>query len=85
MRVHGADKVCKQMRRARITVARCTVRRLMKCLGVQGVRRGKVVRTTINDAAADRPLDQINRQSKADRRNQPWVSDFTYVSTWQGW
>ena len=85
MRVYGADKVYKQMRRERITVARCTVERLMKHLGLQGVRRGKVVRTTISDAAADRPLDRVNRQFKADRPNQLWVSDFTYVSTWQGW
>ena len=85
MRVYGADKVYKQMRRERITVARCTVERLMKHLGLQGVRRGKVVRTTISDAAADRPLDRVNRQFKADRTNQLWVSDFTYVSTWQGW
>ena len=84
MRVYGADKVYKQMRRERITVARCTVERLMKHLGLQGVRRGKVVRTTISDAAADRLLDRVNRQFKADRPNQLWVSDFTYVSTWQG-
>ena len=85
MRVYGADKVYKQMRRERITVARCTVERLMKRLGLQGVRRGKVVRTTIGDATAGRPLDRVNRQFKADRPNQLWVSDFTYVSTWQGW
>ena len=85
MRVYGADKVWKQMRRERITVARCTVERLMKRLGLQGVRRGKVVRTTIGDMTAARPLDRVNRQFKADRPNQLWVSDFTYVSTWQGW
>ena len=85
MRVYGADKVWKQMRRERITVARCTVERLMKRLGLQGVRRGKVVRTTISDAAAARPLDRVNRHFKAERPNQLWVSDFTYVSTWQGW
>ncbi|WP_460885621.1 IS3 family transposase, partial [Polaromonas eurypsychrophila] len=85
MRVYGADKVYKQMRRERIAVARCTVERLMKRLGLQGVRRGKVVRTTIGDATAVRPLDRVNRQFKADRPNQLWVSDFTYVSTWQGW
>ena len=73
------------MRRERITVARCTVERLMKRLGLQGVRRGKVVRTTISDAAALRPLDRVNRRFLADRPNQLWVSDFTYVSTWQGW
>ena len=85
MRVYGADKVWKQLNRERIAVARCMVERLMKRLGLQGVRRGKVVRTTISDAAAARPLDRVNRQFKADRPNQLWVSDFTYVSTWQGW
>ena len=85
MRVYGADKVYKQMRRERITVARCTVERLMKFLGLQGVRRGKVVRKTIGDMTAARPLDRVNRHFKADRPNQLWVSDFTYVSTWQGW
>ena len=85
MRVYRADKVWKQMRRERITVARCTVERLMKHLGLQGARRGKVVRTTIGDMTAARPLDRVNRQFKADRPNQLWVSDFTYVSTCQGW
>jgi transposase InsO family protein len=66
-------------------VARCTVERLMKQLGLRGVRRGKRVRTTIPDVSAPRPLDRVNRQFKADRPNQLWVSDFTYVSTWQGW
>ena len=73
------------MRRERITVARCTVERLMKRLGLQGVRRGKVVRTTISDMTAARPLDRVNRQFQTDRPNQLWVSDFTYVSTWHGW
>ena len=57
----------------------------MKRQGLQGVRRGKMVRTTITDAAVPCPLDRVNRQFKADRPNQLWVSDFTYVSTWQGW
>ena len=57
----------------------------MKRQGLQGVRRGKIVRTTITDAAVPCPLDRVNRQFKADRPNQLWVSDFTYVSTWQGW
>jgi transposase InsO family protein len=85
MRVYGADKVWKQMNRERIAVARCTVERLMKQLGLRGVMRGKRARTTIADAAAARPLDRVNRQFRADRPNQLWVSDFTYVSTWQGW
>jgi transposase InsO family protein len=72
------------MRHERITVARCTVERLMKQLGLQGARRGKVVRTTIGDMTAARPMDRVNRQFKADRPNQLLVSDFTYVSTWPG-
>jgi putative transposase len=82
--VYGVDKVYKQMNRETIEVARCTVERLMKRLGLQGVKRGKHVRTTIPDAKAACPLDLVNRQFKADRPNQLWVSDFTYVSTWQG-
>jgi putative transposase len=85
MRVYGADKVWKQMNREGLSIARCTVERLMKRLGLQGVRRGKVVRTTISDMKAPCPLDRVNRQFKAERPNQLWVSDFTYVSTWQGW
>ena len=85
MRVYGADKVWHQMNREGCAVARCTVERLMKQLGLQGARRGKVVRTTIPDKAAICPLDRVNRQFKAERPNQLWVSDFTYVSTWQGW
>ncbi|WP_425273724.1 IS3 family transposase [Paraburkholderia hospita] len=85
MQVYGADKVWKQMNRERIAVARCTVERLMKQLGLRGVMRGKRIRTTVRDAIAPRPLDRVNRQFKAARPNQLWVSDFTYVSTWQGW
>ncbi len=83
--VYGADKVWKQMNREGVGIARCTVERLMKRLGIEGVRRGKVVRTTISGMLAPCPLDRVNRQFKADRPNQRWVSDFTYVSTWQGW
>ncbi len=85
MQVYGVDKVYKQMRREGTVVARCTVGRLMKRLGLRGAIRGKVVRTTIPDAKAPCPLDKVNRQFKAERPNQLWVSDFTYVSTWQGW
>ena len=85
MQVYGADKVWHQMNREGIKVARCTVERLMKRLGLQGARRGKVVRTTVPDKALPCPLDRVNRQFKADCPNQLWVSDFTYVSTWQGW
>jgi transposase InsO family protein len=66
-------------------VARCTVERLMRRHGLRGVIRGKVVRTTVADPKAQCPLDKVNRQFRASRPNQLWVSDFTYVSTWQGW
>jgi len=65
-------------------VARCTVERLTRKAGLRGVMRGKVVRTTVADATAPCPLDRVNRQFKAQRPNQLWISDFTYVSTWQG-
>ena len=83
--VYGADKVWKQMNREGIRVARCTVERLMCKLGLAGARRGKRIRTTMPDTSAPCPLDRVNRQFKADRPNELWVSDFTYVSTWQGW
>lgn len=85
LRVYGADKVWKQLNREAIPVARCSVERLMRLLGLQGARRGKTVRTTVPDRSMPCPLDRVNRQFKADRPNQLWVSDFTYVSTWQGW
>ena len=67
-----------------IAVARCTVARLMRQMGLQGVVRGKTVRTTISDKAAPCPLDRVNRQFQAPRPNVLWVSDFTYVATWAG-
>ena len=82
--VYGARKVWRHLQREGHGVARCTVERLMREMGLQGVRRGKVVRTTISDKAAPCPLDKVNRQFKADRPNQLWVSDFTYVSTSAG-
>ena len=85
MQVYGADKVWRQLAREGVTVARCTVERLMRRLGLRGVMRGKVVRTTVGDARAPCALDLVNRQFCAERPNQLWVSDFTYVSTWQGW
>ena len=85
MQVYGADKVWKQMNREGIRVARCTVERLMRSMGLQGVRRGKGVRTTVPDVNAPCPFDRVNRNFRADRPDQLWVSDFTYVSTWQGW
>lgn len=83
--VYGVDKVWRQLNREGITVARCTFERLMRQLGLQGARRGKTVRTTVADKAAIRPLDKANRHFKASRPDQLRVSDFTYVSTWQGW
>jgi putative transposase len=83
--VYGVDKVYKQLNRQGVVVARCTVGRLMKRLGLQGVRRGKAVRTTFPDKALPCPLDWVNRHFHAHRPNELWVSDFTYVSTWQGW
>jgi putative transposase len=85
MQVYGVPKVWKQMNREGIAVARCTVGRLMRLQGLRGTVRGKRIRTTFPDITAPRPLDRVNRQFKADRPNQLWVSDFTYVSTWQGW
>ncbi|WP_422015542.1 IS3 family transposase [Roseateles sp.] len=85
MQVYGADKVWRQLNREGVVVARCTVERLMRQQGLQGVRRGKAVRTTVPDPKAPCPLDRVNRQFRAERPNQLWVSDFTYVSTWQGW
>lgn len=78
MRVYGADKVWRQLHREEHAVARCTVARLMQRMGIQGARRGKSVRTTVADTSAPCPLDHVNRQFKADRPNQLWVSDFTY-------
>ena len=85
LQVYGADKVWRQLRREGVAVARCTVERLMRQRGLQGARRGKAVRTTVPDPKAPCPLDRVNRQFRAERPNQLWVSDFTYVSTWQGW
>ncbi len=85
LQVYGADKVWKQMNREGVRVARCTVERLMRSAGLRGASRGKVVRTTVSDPSTPCPLDRVNRQFKATRPNELWVSDFTYVSTWQGW
>jgi transposase InsO family protein len=82
--VYGVRKVWRQMRREGFDVARCTVERLMHDMGLQGVIRGKPVRTTISDKAAPCPLDHVNRQFHAPTPNRLWVSDFTYVATWAG-
>ena len=84
LQVYGARKVWRQLRREGIEVARCTVERLMHTKGLRGAMRGKAVRTTRPDSAVPCPLDRVNRQFVAQRPNQLWVSDFTYVSTWQG-
>lgn len=81
---YGARKVWKQMGREGWQVARCTVARLMRGLGIRGVIRGKGVKTTMQDKALPCPQDRVNRQFRAERPNQLWVSDFTYVSTWAG-
>jgi putative transposase len=82
--VYGVRKVWRQLQRESFAVARCTVERLMRGMALQGVIRGKPVRTTISDKAALCPLDHVNRQFHAPRPNALWVSDFTYVSTWTG-
>jgi putative transposase len=81
--LYGARKVWLQLRREDITVARCTVERLMRLAGLAGVRRGALRRTTRRDRAAARPPDLVDRQFHADAPNQLWVVDFTYVPTWQ--
>jgi transposase InsO family protein len=82
--VYGVRKVWLQLNREQTGVARCTVARLMKQLDIQGVTRGKTCVTTIPDASAAKPLDLVNRQFVADRPNQLWVADITYVATWSG-
>lgn len=82
--VYGARKIWKQLKRESIQVARCTVERLMRGLGLEGVRRGKRCVTTIPDELADKPLNLVNRQFTAQRPNQIWVADITYVATWSG-
>ena len=82
--VYGVRKIWRQLDREGIPVARCTVARLMRAMGLKGVVRGKTVRTTIPDPAAACPLDRVNRQFKAACPNRLWVADFTYVATWSG-
>lgn len=83
-RVYGVRKVWRQLGREGITTARCTVERLMRADGLEGVVRGRRVRTTVPDLLADRPLDLVDRAFVASRPNQLWVADFTYVATWRG-
>jgi len=82
--VCGMRKVWHQLKREGFEVTRCTVERLMRKMGFEGVIRGKRLRTTVPDKAAPCPLDHVNRQFRAEQPNVLWVSDFTYVSTWTG-
>ncbi|MFF4610036.1 IS3 family transposase [Streptomyces albidoflavus] len=82
--VYGVRKVWRQLHREGIPVARCTVARLMRDLGLQGVRRGRGIRTTVRDDGHDRADDLLERDFTALRPNERWVADFTYVATWSG-
>jgi len=84
LRVYGARKVWLQLKREDVVIARCTVERLMRSMGLQGVIRGKPIRTTFSDKGAPCPQDHVNRVFHAPAPNRLWVSDFTYVSTWGG-
>ena len=83
-RVYGVRKAWRQLRREGEDVARCSVARLMTSMGLRGAVRGKAVKTTILDTSVPCPRDKVNRQFRAPAPNMLWVSDFTYVSTWQG-
>jgi transposase InsO family protein len=84
-RVYGVHKVWRQLNREGIPVAKCTVRRLMRQMGLRGATRGRAFKTTtIGDASLDRPRDLVERDFAATRPNQLWVSDLTYVATWRG-
>ena len=82
--VDGVRKVWRPLGREGKKVARCTVARLMRRMGLQGVVPGREVRTTVSNPAVVCPLDRVNRQFHAPRPNALWLSDFTYVATWQG-
>jgi len=83
--VYGPRKVWRQLRREKIAVARCTVERLMRALGLRGTSRGRAwTITTQADSASRRPADLVDRQFTTTRPNQLWIADFTYVATWRG-
>src|SRR5690606_36403874 len=82
--VYGARKVWRQMKREGFEVARCTVERLRRRMGLAGAVRGRKVRTTVPDRSAHCPEDKVNRHFRAPHPNALWVSDFTYVATWAG-
>ena len=82
--VYGVRKLWRQLKREGIDVARCTVARLMRNLGLRGAVHGKSIKTTIPDTSAPRPADLVDRDFTASRPNELWVADFTYVATWRG-
>jgi transposase InsO family protein len=82
--LYGSRKVWHQMRREGVEVAKCTVERLMRAMGLVGVRRGKKTVTTVSDPKAQCPRDKVNREFRVSRSNALWVVDFTYVHTWVG-
>jgi transposase InsO family protein len=83
--VYGAYKIWRELKREKVKVARCTVARLMRGMGLQGAVRGKKFKkTTISDDSAARPADLVDRDFTATRPNQLWVADLTYVATWRG-
>lgn len=82
--VYGVRKVWRQLQREGFTVARCTVARLMREMGLRGAVRGRRARTTVPACLAERPLDLVERDFTAKRPNQLWVADLTYVATWRG-
>lgn len=85
LQVYGVRKVWRQLKREGFVVARCTVERLMKKLEIRGVIRGGAkCWTTLSDENQDKPADLVNRQFIADRPNQLWVADITFVATWSG-
>jgi len=83
-KVYGVRKVWHQLRREGVAVAKCTVERLMRTMGLAGVRRGKTTVTTVSNPKAPCPLDKVNREFRVSRPNALWVVDFTYVHTWAG-
>lgn len=86
LEVYGADKVWTQLNREGIRVARCTVERLMRELGLSGARRGRAYKVTTRfDERQHRPADLVERQFRADEPNRLWVADLTYVRTHSGW
>ena len=83
-KVYGVRKAWRQLNREGVDVARCTVGRLMTSMGLRGIIRGKAMKTTVSNPLTPCPRDKVKRQFRAPAPNMLWVSDFTYVSTWQG-